>query len=67
MKRNQFLRLLKDECDALGFILEIRRSEGKGSHYRAYVGRHYTIVKSGELSPGYMNVVRKQLGLKPVR
>jgi hypothetical protein len=36
---------------------------GKGSHVKVYVDGRATIVKSGELSPVYVGVVLKQLGI----
>lgn len=44
-------------------MFAVRTSEGEGSHYRVYVDGTSTVVKGGELSPGYRRVVRKQLGL----
>ncbi len=36
---------------------------GKGSHVKVYAGTASTIVKEGELSPIYVEVVLKQLGI----
>ena len=64
MKREQLLRELRTECKARGWDLEIDKKLGKGSHYRVSANGRKTTVKSGELSPGYCNLVREQLGLK---
>ena len=64
MTRDQFIRLLRKECAARGLILTVDVKSGKGSHYRISLsnGRR-TTLKSGELSPLYMKIVREQLGL----
>jgi hypothetical protein len=43
---------------------KVEKSEGRGSHYRVYMGNRVSTVKSGELKPGYMKLVRRQLGLE---
>lgn len=68
MKRDRFISLLRSDCAARGLSLVVDKKLGKGSHYRIEVwsGGNMlakTTLKSGELSPGYMAVVRKQLGL----
>ncbi len=37
----------------------------RGSHITVKLGTRRTIVKSGELQPGYVRVVLRQLGLPP--
>ncbi len=64
MKRERFISELREECSSRGLVLVIDKVAGKGSHYRLAVGSNKSTVKSGELSPVYMNIVRKQLGLK---
>lgn len=64
MKRDQFLRGLRREARSLKVEFRIESSEGKGSHYRIYFGNRVTTIKSGDLKPGYMNLIRRQLGLK---
>ncbi len=68
MKRDRFITQLRAECAGLGWRLLIDKKLGKGSHYRLEVWSGTvllakTTIKSGELSPGYMSLVRKQLGL----
>ena len=63
MTRDQLLRQLRAECRDRGWTLEVDRKLGKGSHYRVEANGRKTTVKSGELSPGYCQIVRKQLGL----
>jgi len=63
MKREQFLRALRKECRTHGWVLEVDKNLGKGSHYRISVNGRKTTVKSGDLSPGYIALIREQLGL----
>lgn len=68
MKRDRFISQLRTYCEAAGWLLVIDRKLGKGSHYRVEVRDGdmtiaRTTLKSGELSPIYMQLVRKQLGL----
>lgn len=64
MTREQFLRVLRKECKARGWTLEVDVKLGKGSHHRIEVSNgRKTTLKSGELSPIYMKIVREQLGL----
>lgn len=42
----------------------VEKTEGKGSHYRVYLGNRVSTVKSGELNPGYVKLIRRQLGLE---
>jgi len=65
MTREQLLRELRKECKSRGWAdFQIDKKLGKGSHYRVSVNGRKTTVKSGELSPGYCNLIREQLGLK---
>jgi len=64
MKREQFLRQLRREARAAQVEFRVEESEGKGSHYRVYFGKRVSTVKSGELTPGYVKLVRRQLGLE---
>ena len=68
MKRDRFIALLREDCAARGWRLVVDAKLGKGSHYRleAWDGERMiakTTLKSGELSPIYEKLVRKQLGL----
>ena len=64
MKREQFLRILRQEARASKLEFRIEKAAGKGSYYRVYVGNRASTVKGGELKPGYMKLIRRQLGLK---
>ena len=52
MKREQLLRLLRREAREAKIEFRVEKAEGKGSHYRVYVGSRVSTVKSGELKPG---------------
>ena len=64
MMREQLLSALRRWCRRNGRTLRIDTIAGKGSHIKVYVGARATIVKSGELSPLYVQVVLKQLGIR---
>lgn len=63
MKRAQFFTRLRRWCRENGRSFRIDTVAGKGSHVRLHVGSVSTIVKDGELSPVYVQLVMKQLDL----
>ncbi|MDP9573013.1 UNVERIFIED_ORG: hypothetical protein J2W66_003506 [Agrobacterium larrymoorei] len=63
MKREQFLRELRKIAKDRQLDLEIFEDKGKGSHYRVKLNGKMTTIKSGELTPTYVRLVRKQLGI----
>lgn len=68
MKRDRFISMLRENCAAMGWRLVVDTKLGKGSHYRLEVWSGdqmlaKTTLKSGDLSPLYEKLVRKQLGL----
>ncbi len=65
MTRAQFLSRLRRFARKQGLQLTITEKRGKGSHITVKLGTRRTIVKSGELQPGYVRVVLRQLGLPP--
>lgn len=64
MTREHLLRQLRKEARRRGHSLQIDTFRGKGSHCRVRLGDKVTTIKSGELSPTYVKLVRKQLGLE---
>ncbi|MDI6025475.1 type II toxin-antitoxin system HicA family toxin [Corticibacterium sp. UT-5YL-CI-8] len=64
MKREQFLRELRKLAKDRDKDIEIFNDRGKGSHYRVKLDGRMSTVKSGELSPAYLRLVKKQLGLE---
>ena len=63
MTRAQFLARLRRYARRQNLDLTIEEGRGKGSHITVALGDARTIVKSGELRPGYVQAVLKQLGL----
>jgi hypothetical protein len=67
MKREALIRELRALARKSGKRFEVAQDHGKGSHYRVTFGARFTIIKSGksgELKPGYVALVKKQLGLE---
>lgn len=64
MQRDKFIGELRREAKARGLRFTVDKKLGKGSHYRVRIGDKVSTVKSGDLSPLYMRLVRKQLGLR---
>lgn len=63
MKREQLLSALRRWCRRNGQALRIDTVAGKGSHIKVYVDGKATIVKDGDLSPIYVQLILKQLGI----
>lgn len=63
MKRDQLLRELRKIAKDRQMELEIFEDRGKGSHYRVKLNGKMTTIKSGELTPGYVKLIKKQLGV----
>lgn len=63
MKRKQLLRELRKLARAKHVDFRIVTTLGKGSHITVYFGDRVTIIKDGELAPGYVRLVKKQLGV----
>lgn len=63
MKREQFIRELRKIAKDKQMDLEIFEDKGKGSHYRVKLNGKMTTIKSGELTPTYVRLVKKQLGI----
>lgn len=64
MKREQLLRELRKLAKDNGRHFEVFEDKGKGSHYRVNYDGRFTTVKSGELTPGYVRLIKKQLGIE---
>ncbi|MDQ2633763.1 MAG: hypothetical protein M3Y43_05930 [Pseudomonadota bacterium] len=63
MTREALLRELRKLARERGVPFQVTTGRGKGSHYRVKFGTRRTIIKSGELTPTYVGLVKKQLGL----
>ncbi len=65
MKRDRFTSRLRRYARKNGLGYRLVKRAGKGAHYVVYVGERRTTVKAGELSPGYVRLLLKQLRLPP--
>lgn len=63
MKRDALIRELRQIARKNGVEFRVVESRGKGSHYQVYYGDRTTTVKSGEMRPGYVSLIRRQLGI----
>jgi hypothetical protein len=63
VKREALIRELRKWDRSKGIPFAVITDKGKGSHYRIKVGGKSTTVKSGELRPGYVALIKKQLGV----
>ncbi len=64
MKRDAFIRELRDLARKQGKSFEVFTGKGKGSHYRVTFGSQISTVQSGELTPLMMRTIKKQLGIE---
>ncbi len=63
MKREQLLKDLRKLARKHGHDLTIVTNRGKGSHIRVTYDGRTTTIKDGELTPGYVRLVKRQLGI----
>ncbi|WP_457298250.1 hypothetical protein [Phyllobacterium sp. P5_D12] len=61
MKRDQLLRELRKIAREQGKTFEIFVDKGKGSHMRVKLGEKTTIIQDGEMNPGYVKLIQRQL------
>ena len=64
MKREQLLQELRKLARRNGKSFEVFDNHGKGSHYRVTYDGRQTTIKSGEMKPGYVKLIKKQLGIE---
>ncbi len=64
MKRDQLIRELRKIAKDQGLELVIFEDKGKGSHYRVTLNGKMTTIKSGEMTPTYVRLIKKQLGIE---
>lgn len=58
------MRELREAARRLGKSFEVIENRGKGSHYRVRLGEKFTTIKSGELTPGCVRLIKKQLEIE---
>jgi len=63
MNGSEFVRRAKRWAKQAGFTTRFAPDHGKGSHGRLYVGARFTTVKQGEISPGLLTAMLKQLDI----
>ena len=63
MKRDQFLKELRRLARKEGHELAVVTNKGKGSHIRVTYNGKTTTIKDGELTPGYVRLLKKQMGI----
>lgn len=61
MTRDALIRELRKLARKRNERFKVDRGHGKGSHYRVYFGDRFTTIKSGELKPGYVKLIKQQL------
>lgn len=63
MNGDEFVRRMKKLGRATGISVRLVAHRSKGSHQTLYFGDRLTIVQSGEIPPGTLHAMLKQLGL----
>lgn len=63
MTREQFIQELRKLARERGSRFEVLKDGGKGSPYKVVFGERATVLKSGEMTPSYVRLVKKQLGI----
>lgn len=64
MKREALIRELRKLARKNKVDFRVVEGRGKGSHYQVYFGTRTTVIKSGELKPGYVKLIKEQLGVE---
>ena len=59
----EFVRRAKRWAKQTGQPIRFAPDHGKGSHGRLYVGARFTTVKQGEIGPGLLTAMLKQLDI----
>jgi hypothetical protein len=66
MNGKQFTRRARQWANAKGVQFRVDKARGKGGHQIAYLGSTgRTTVKTGEIKPGLLAAMLKQLGIPP--
>ena len=63
MTREALIRELRKWARKNGVHFEVIEDRGKGAHCRVELWSRNTIIKSGELRPGYVALIKRQLGV----
>lgn len=67
MNGSEFLRKLRALARRRSATLRLVSGRGKGSHVTVYLGARHTVLKDRrkEISPGLLNAMCRQLGIRP--
>lgn len=63
MKREQLIQMLRKDARKAGGTLVVDMARGKGGHCVVRYNGRFTVIKSGEITPGMEKIIRGQLGL----
>jgi hypothetical protein len=63
MNSSEFLDRVKRYARGNGLECRFDRAHGKGSHGRLHLGSRFTTVKRGEIGPGLLAAMLKQLNI----
>lgn len=63
MQRSKFIGKLRHFCRKTNRSMSVDFIRGKGSHARITIDGKTTTIKQGELSPAYVALLLKQLGI----
>ena len=63
MTSREFIRRARAYARRTGQSFRFDAAHGKGSHGRLYVGSRFTTVRRGELSPGILAAMLRQLDI----
>ena len=63
MTSREFIRRARDYARKTGLSFRFDPTRGKGSHGRVYVGERFTTVQRGELKPGVLAAMLRQLNI----
>ena len=63
MKREKLIRGIRRFAKGNDTVFDVETRRGKGSHVRVMLGESRTIIKTGELSDVYVDLILKQLGI----
>ncbi len=65
MTGREFVRRLRRLGRKQGVAVALVPSRGKGGHQTLYYGERFTIVQTGEIPPGTLRRMCRQLGIDP--
>lgn len=64
MNGKEFIRRARAWARDRGLECKVDPSRGKGGHQTIYVGDRWTTVQTGELKPGTLSAMFRQLGIR---